>query len=118
MDRVYIEGLRVDTVIGIHAWEREIRQHVVLDIEMASDIAPAANSDAIADALDYAAMSERLLAFIGSSNYQLIETLAQQVATLLQEEFGVAWLRLKLSKPGAVPEAQAVGVIIERGCAD
>lgn len=115
MDIVYIEGLRIDTVIGIHDWERQVRQTVVLDLEMAWDSRRAAASDGINDALDYAAVSERLLAFVGASEFQLIEALAEQSAELLRSEFGIPWLRLKLAKPGAVPEARAVGVIIERG---
>ncbi len=115
MDTVYIRGLRVETVIGIHDWEREIRQAVVLDLELASDNRRAAAADSIADAVDYAAISSRLVAFVGASSFQLIETLAEAVAALLQDEFGVRWLRVAVSKPGAVPEAQDVGVVIERG---
>lgn len=114
MDRVYIEGLRVDTVIGVYDWERDIRQEVVLDLEMAADASFAAASDGIDDALDYAAISARLLTFIRESEFQLIETLAERVAQLLLTEFAVSWLRLKLAKPGAVAEADSVGVVIER----
>jgi len=115
MDIVYITGLRADTVIGVYDWERQIRQTVVLDLELASDNRRAAASDGIADALDYAAISARLLSFIAQSKFQLIETLAEQVATLVLEEFPVPWLRLRLAKPGAVAEAREVGVLIERG---
>lgn len=115
MDIVYISELRVDTVIGVYDWEREIRQTVVLDLEMASDNVRAAQSDSIEDALDYAAISARLQAFIEASEFQLIETLAEQVATLLRAEFAISWLRLRLSKPGAVASAKEVGVQIERG---
>lgn len=117
MDTVYIRGLQIDTVIGIHDWEREIRQRVVLDLEMAAAVPRAAASDAIADALDYSAIAERLIAFVGASEFQLIETLAENVAQLLLAEFALPWLRLSLSKPGAVPEADTVGVCIERGSA-
>ena len=115
MDVVYIEGLRIETVIGIHDWERDIRQVVVLDLEMAADTRQGAQTDAIEQALDYAAVSARLLAFVGASQFKLIETLAEEVARIVRVEFGVPWLRLKLAKPGAVHEADAVGVIIERG---
>ena len=115
MDTVFISELRVDTVIGVYDWEREIRQTVVLDLELASDNARAARSDAIADALDYAAISDRIQAFIEASEFQLIETMAEQLAALLIKEFGIAWLRLRLSKPGAVAYAKEVGVQIERG---
>ena len=115
MDIVFITGLRADTVIGVYDWERRIRQTVVLDLELASDNRRAAASDGIGDALDYAAISARLLSFIEESEFQLIETLAEQVAALVLAEFAVPWLRLRLAKPGAVAEARDVGVLIERG---
>lgn len=115
MDIVYISKLRADTVIGVYDWERRVRQTVVLDLELASDNRRAAASDGIEDALDYAAISARLLSFIEASEFQLIEALAERVATLLLEEFAVPWLRLRLAKPGAVGAAREVGVLIERG---
>lgn len=115
MDTVFIRGLRADAVIGVHDWEREVRQTLVLDLELAWDNRPAAAGDDLARALDYAAVSARVLEHVGESRCLLIETLAEQLAALLREEFGVPWLRLSLAKPGAVPEADAVGVAIQRG---
>ena len=118
MDTVSISGLRVDTVIGIHDWERDIRQTVVLDLEMAGDNRAAAKTDAIEDALDYAAISQRLIELVQQSECQLIETLAEEIARVVQVEFQVPWLRVSVSKPGAVPEADNVAVHIERGKSD
>ena len=115
MDTVYITGLRAQTVIGVYDWERNIRQGVVLDLEMASDNRRAASEDRIEDALDYAAISSRLLSFMEDSEFQLIETMAEQIAALVMAEFQVPWLRLRLGKPGAVAAAETVGVQIERG---
>lgn len=115
MDRVFIEDLRIQTVIGVFEWEREIKQTVSLDLEMAFDIGLAACSDAIADTLDYKAVSKRLIQFVERSEYQLVEALAEECARIVLTEFPVPWLRLKLSKPGAVRGSSAVGVIIERG---
>jgi dihydroneopterin aldolase len=115
VDIVFIRELRADTVIGVYDWEREVRQTVVLDLEMACDTKLAARSDAISDALDYAAVSSRLLEFIEGSHFQLIEAMAEQVAAIILEEFKVPWLRLRLYKPGAVAQARDVGVLIERG---
>ena len=115
MDIVYIRELRAATVIGVYDWERSVRQILVLDLELAADNRRAAASDEIGDALDYAALSARVLAYIEASEFQLIETLAEQVASLVMAEFGVPWLRLRLAKPGAVAQARDVGVIIERG---
>jgi dihydroneopterin aldolase len=115
MDIVYIRELRIDTVIGIFDWERRIRQAICIDLEMATDIRKAAASDNIADTLDYKAVAKRLIAFVEGSEFLLVETLAEKIAALVREEFGVTWLRLQLSKPGAVRGARDVGVIIERG---
>ena len=113
-DLVLIEGLEMRTVIGIYDWEREIRQTVRLDLEMAWDVARAAASDDIADALDYKAVSKRLIACVESSNFGLIEALAEHCAAIVMNEFGVVWLRLKVSKPGAVRGSENVAVVIER----
>ncbi len=115
MDIVFLRELRVETVIGIFEWERRIRQVVSLDLEMATDVARAAASDAIEDALDYKAVAKRLIQFVGESRFQLVETLAERVAALLREEFGIPWVRVTVSKPGAVRGAREVGVVIERG---
>lgn len=116
MDQVFIRGLEVDAVIGAYDWERNIRQRLVLDLEMAWDIRPAAGSDDLNLALDYAALSQRVLEYVRNSSFELVETLAERVAALVMEEFGVPWLRLCINKPGAVTQATGgVGVIIERG---
>jgi len=112
---VFLRGLRIATVIGVHAWEKNIAQELVLDLEMAADVARAAASDRIEDALDYEAVSRRLREFVGASRFDLVETLAERCAEILRQEFGVPWVRLQVNKVGAVPDATAVGVIIERG---
>jgi dihydroneopterin aldolase len=114
MDKVFIDDLRIQTVIGVFDWEREITQTVSLDLEMGFDIRRAAASDSIADTLDYKAVSKRLIQFVEGSEFQLVEALAEHCATIVLAEFPVTWLRLKLSKPGAVRGSSAVGVIIER----
>ena len=115
MDVVFIEDLRIETVIGIYDWERKIKQIVALDLEMAFDNRKPAASDRIEDTLDYKAVSKRLIAFVESSHFELVETLAERCAEIVQRDFGVTWLSLKLSKPGAVTGSKAVGVRIERG---
>ena len=115
MDIVFIEDLRIETVIGIYDWERQIRQVVALDLEMAFDNRKPAASDKIVDTLDYKAVSKRLIAFVEAAHYELVETLAEECARIVRDEFGVSWLRLRLAKPGAVRGSKAVGVVIERG---
>ncbi|UYP31012.1 dihydroneopterin aldolase [Pseudomonas sp. Z8(2022)] len=117
MDRVFIEGLEVDTVIGAYDWERDIRQCLRLDLQMAWDNRPAAADDDLDLALDYACVSTRIQAFAAESQFILVETFAERLAQLLMDEFNIPWVRLKLTKPGAVPAARGgVGVEIERGC--
>lgn len=115
MDCVLIESLEIETVIGVYDWERSIRQRLTLDLELATDIRPAAANDELAKTLDYAAISERIACFADEHEFALVETFAERLAQLLLNEFSVPWLQLTLRKPGAVPAAAAVGVRIERG---
>ncbi|OOG65407.1 dihydroneopterin aldolase [Rhodanobacter sp. B04] len=115
MDIVFIEDLRIDTVIGIYDWERRVRQTLSFDIEMAFDNTVPAASDDIALTLNYKDVSKRLIDYVGASSFGLVETLAERCVAIIREEFAVGWVRLKLSKPGAVRGAKAVGVRIERG---
>ena len=115
MDIVYIRELEVRTIIGIFDWEREQRQVVSLDLEMGSDIATAAATDTIENALDYKAVAKRLIDFIEKSEFFLVETIAERVADIVVNEFNVPWVKLRLGKPGAVTGSKDVGVIIERG---
>ncbi len=115
MDIIYLNDLRIDTVIGIYDWERRITQTVSFDLEMATDIRKAASSDSIEDTLDYKAVAKRLISFVGESKFQLVETLAEEVANIILNEFKVPWVRVRLNKKGAVRYAGDVGIIIERG---
>lgn len=115
MDKVFIEALEIECVIGIYDWERKIKQPVVLDIEMGFDNRKPAATDDIADTLDYKAVSKRLIQFVSESDFGLVETLAERCCAIILDEFGVGHVKLKLSKVGAVRGARAVGVIIERG---
>jgi dihydroneopterin aldolase len=115
MDIVFIRELKVETLVGIYDWERRLRQHVILDIEMGTDIARAARSDKIEDTLDYKAVAKRVTQFVHDAEFGLVETLAEQVAAIIMQEFQVPWVKVTLNKPGAVSGSKSVGVIIERG---
>ncbi len=117
-DIVYIRGLRADAVIGVYDWEHHVRQTLVIDLEMRFSTRAAAASDALEDALDYHAVATRVREMVEGNTVQLIEGLAERIAAALIAEFGIGWLRLTLAKPGAVPWAEAVGVVIERTVAD
>lgn len=115
MDIVFIKGLRVGTVIGVHDWERAIRQTVIIDLDIGTDIRPAAATDAIGDAIDYKAVADRVREFAREQSFQLVETLAERLAERVLSEFKADWLRLRVDKAGALRDAGGVGVVIERG---
>ena len=115
MDIIFLRGLQIETVIGIYDWEREIRQTVIIDLEMATDIRQAAATDDINHTLDYKTLSKRIIAFVEASEFLLVETLAERISTIILEEFSVPWLRLTLNKKGAISGASDVGIQIERG---
>ncbi len=115
MDIVFINDLRIETIIGIYDWERKVKQTISLDLEMGTDIRKSAATDAIDDTLNYKAVAKRLIAFVGESEYQLVETLAEKIADIVLSEFDVPWLKLTVHKPGAVRGSRDVGVTIERG---
>jgi 7,8-dihydroneopterin aldolase/epimerase/oxygenase len=114
MDKVFIQGLKIDTVIGIYDWEREIRQDVTLDLEMAADIKAASLTDHIDQTLDYKSVAKRLIQFVKDGEFQLVETLAEKITEIVLNEFEVEWVKLTLNKGEAVSGASGVGVIIER----
>lgn len=115
MDKIFVQGLEVECVIGVWEWERQITQKLIIDLEMGWDIRAAARSDALEDTLSYKDVAKRVNAFVVETQANLVETLAEGIAGLLQEEFGVLWCRVRINKRGAVTGARDVGVDIERG---
>ncbi|WP_162045530.1 bifunctional dihydroneopterin aldolase/7,8-dihydroneopterin epimerase [Vibrio taketomensis] len=115
MDKVFIEQLEVITTIGVYDWEQGIKQKLVLDIEMAHDNRKAGKSDDVADALDYAQVSQAVIEHIVNGRFLLVERVAEEIAELIMTRFSVPWIKIRLTKPGAVPQAKGVGVVIERG---
>lgn len=115
MDIIYLHGLRIDATIGIWEWEKAIKQTIVIDLDMGSDIRKAAASDDVKDTLNYKAVAKRIQQFVGDSSYELVETLAEKIADIILGEFDVPWVRVKINKPGAIRGSRDVGVLIERG---
>ena len=118
MDTIFIHALKAEAIIGIYDWERQVRQTVIVDLEMGADVRKAALSDSIDDTLNYKRVAKRVLAFIEGSQFHLVETLTERIAMLLLAEFPLGWVRVTLSKPGAVRSSRDVGIIIERSAAD
>ena len=115
MDVLFIHGLRLDTEIGVYEWEKNVKQPISLDIEMNTDASTPALTDALKDALDYQKITDRVTEFIDSKHFHLVETVAESVATLIQQEYGVRWVKVSVSKLSAIKTVDSVGVVIERG---
>jgi len=114
MDKVYIKGLSIQTTIGFFQWEKEIKQTLVIDLAMGWNTATAAINDELAKTLDYADISVAIERFANDNPVDLIETLAERLASYLMTQYHIPWLKLSIGKPGAVYNAQTVGVEIER----
>lgn len=117
-DRVFLRELAVECIIGFLDWERLVKQTVYLDIEAPIDCRRAAANDDVAQTLDYKRLSKVVIAFVGASEFKLVETLADRTARLILKEFDLPWVKLTLNKRGAIRMARDVGVIIERSRAD
>lgn len=114
-DIVYIKNLRLETVVGFHAWEQKVKQQVCINLQLHIDGAKAAKSDKVKDTVDYEQVVRYLKTMLNQGRYQLVETLAENIATVLQNEFGASWVRVEVGKPHVLAEADDVGVLIERG---
>jgi len=114
MDIIYIRNLETRAIIGIRDQERTTPQTLRVNLEMGTDIRAASASEAVEDTLDYSAISRETLAFIDTSQFYLIETLAEHLARRLLEMFPIRQIKVQVSKPEAVPAAEDVGVVIER----
>jgi len=117
-DRIFLRELKAEAIIGIYDWERRVRQTISVDLEIPGDVRRAAASDRIEDTLNYKLVAKQVLAFIEASEYHLVETLVEQIAQLVLREFALEWVKVSLSKPGAIRGSRDVGVTIERSRAD
>jgi dihydroneopterin aldolase len=118
LDKIFIHALKTEAIIGIFDWERQVKQTILVDLEFSANIRKAALSDAIEDTLNYKKVAKRVLSFIEASQFHLVETMADSVAMLLLEDFGLEWVKVALSKPGAIRNSRDVGILIERNRAD
>jgi dihydroneopterin aldolase len=114
VDKIFLRDLKIETIIGFWEWERRIKQVVSIDLEIGTDARVAAASDAIAGTLNYEQLAKRLMEFVGSSHYQMVEALATAIGRIVIREFGAPWVKVSVAKPGAIPAAREVGIVIER----
>ena len=113
-DTIFLHDMRIETIVGIWDWERKIRQTVAIDLEMGADIRKAAATDSIDDTLNYKKVAKRIQQFVGDSEFQLVETMAESIAGIVLDEFDVPWVRVRVNKPGAIRGARDVGILIHR----
>ncbi len=114
MDHIFITGLTTTAQIGVYDWEQQIRQKVIFDLEMAWDCSKAAETDDVQFCLNYAEVSQAIITFCQEQAFYLVEKLAHETAMMLLRRFNIPWLKLTLHKPNAIPDAQSVGITIER----
>jgi dihydroneopterin aldolase len=118
VDKLFIRELKIETIIGFWEWERRVKQIVSIDLEVGTDARRGAATDSIRSALNYEQLAKRLIEFVGASHYQLVESLGEAIARIAIDEFAAPWVKVTLTKPGAVDGARDVGIIIERQAAD
>lgn len=114
LDLIFIEGLRGQTVIGIHASELHRPQPLLIDVQAGVPRARACTTDRIGDTIDYSVVRERVQRLLAEHRLQLLEAFAEAIAEILLGEFGAAWVRVKVVKPNKFDDVAAVGVQIER----
>ena len=114
MDTIFLHGLKAETLIGVYDWERRQRQTLLLDLTLGTDFAAAAASDDIADTIHYAEVAEVVRQNLAEQQFLLLEALAEHVAALILTDFGARWVRVRVVKPGILPQVAGVGVEIER----
>lgn len=113
-NRIFVRRLCLDAWIGFYEWEKSEPQPIMLDLECALPSSLACITDCIEHTVDYGALVERLRGFALEKPRDLVESLAEGMATVIQAEFGVPWLQLTLTKLAPLPGAE-VGITIERG---
>jgi dihydroneopterin aldolase len=118
VDKIFLRELKVETIIGFWDWERRIKQVVSIDLEIGTNARVAAGIDAVRGTLNYEQLAKRLVEFVGAAQYQMVEALATAIAAIVIREFGAPWVKVSVAKPGAIPSARDVGIVIERTAAD
>lgn len=115
MDKIFIEGLETQAIIGIYDWERENRQPLYFDIELSLPIFKAAASDQINDTVDYAQVCHELIELVDKSRVELLESLVENICNhIFTHHKAVQKIDLKVSKPQAVAETRTVGLMVSR----
>ncbi|AZR81377.1 dihydroneopterin aldolase [Thiomicrospira sp. S5] len=114
-DTIFVQGLKTQAIIGVYDWEKQFRQPLIFDLALSTDLRAAANSDRLADTVNYKAISDEIIELVAASRFELIESLAEAICQhLFEHHAGVSAIELTLHKPNAVIEADSVGLKIRR----
>ena len=113
-DIIFINDLKIETIIGVNAWERQLKQTISINIELYTDISSAADSDDLTKTVDYQLLHDNLIAIVDNSSFKLIETLADCIAKECLKHSLVEQVKVSLTKPGAIAQAKSVGIVIIR----
>ncbi|ASK28161.1 dihydroneopterin aldolase [Neisseria chenwenguii] len=113
MDKIFLRGMKAETLIGLYGWEREHPQTLILDLDIGV-AEKAAVDDRIGNTVHYGDVCETLRRSLREQDFLLLEALAEHVATLVLQDFGALWVRVRVVKPGILPDVKEVGVEIER----
>ncbi len=114
MDKVIVKQLELQTIIGLFPWEREVRQRVLVDIEMAVDVVKASQTDDLEFVVNYAEVCERVAALADEGKFKLLETFVERIAEMVLRDFDVSWIKVAVNKTDVIPQVGSVGVQIER----
>ena len=115
MDIIFLNDLRIETVVGVYEWERKLPQTIQLDIEIGLPPAQPQRADSIDDTIDYAAVAARVRESLKQHQFLLIEAMAEHISAIILTEFGSPWTRVSITKLGLIRGIKRLGVCIERG---
>jgi len=114
LDKVLVQQLKLETIIGLFPWEREVKQRLFVDLEIGTDIRKAAQSDDLEYTINYAEVCDHVAILADKGKFKLIETFAEKIASLVLNDFLAEWVKVTVRKVDAMPQVASVGVTIER----
>ncbi|MGB3726638.1 MAG: dihydroneopterin aldolase [Glaciecola sp.] len=118
MDKVFIKGLELFTLIGVYDFEREAKQRVIVDLTLTASLRLPGKTDNVEDTLDYGAIAQRLADIADTAQYQLLEALAEEMVVMILDEFAPVAVTLSINKPDILANASTVGITITRELAE
>ena len=110
-----IHQLKLATKIGVLPWEQQVKQTILLDIELDLNTEKARQSDDLDDTLDYRTLTESIRTYLEQHTYKLLESLAENLVDFIQQASQSSWVHLTIKKPQALAHTQYVAISVSRG---